>query len=159
MERSTHLPHYSQAGRLLLLWQYIQDKLLIHCPFGKPEQQCSWSSMSWNHFPTSCVVVVETVAAIKILKWICNFEQTEIIYCIICICKAFSKTAAKAVALENLQCFVARVEKICRVINCYTLLRLLPLRLSSCTVHQAMFKVLKTSMAFIKLKWMLLFHF
>lgn len=62
-----------QAGSLLLHWQCIQDKWLIQCPFGKLEQQCSWSSITQLHFGTSCLVVVD----IKILKWTCSPSWTE----------------------------------------------------------------------------------
>lgn len=73
----------NQAVSLLLGWQCIQVKWLILCPFRKLEQQFSSTSMQWTHFGASCVVVVEAVAVIKILKWKCSFEQTEIIHCII----------------------------------------------------------------------------
>lgn len=69
----------SQRGSLLLfLGQCIPDKWLMQDPFGKTALQCSWSSVAWIKFGTSCVVVVK----IKILKSIGKFEQTEIMCCI-----------------------------------------------------------------------------
>lgn len=106
-----------EAGSLLLHWQCFQDRWLIQCPFGKREQQCSWSSMPWINFGTSCAVVVE----IQILKQTWSFEQTEITRCVVIL--HLSAAGSDPVWLQSrlsadLCCFVARVEKTQRVMNC-----------------------------------------
>ncbi len=84
MEEYAHLPHYSQPGSQSAPWLAMHPGQWWLCVVlgsqnnNFPRAQCHESL--WYY--SSCVVV-KTVAVIKIAKWKCNFEQTEITYCII----------------------------------------------------------------------------
>lgn len=92
-----------EAGSLLLHWQ---------------------CSTPWINFGTSCAVVVE----IQILKRTCSLEQTEITHCVVVLHLSAAgsdpvwpqSNQPQSRLSANLCCFVARVEKTQRVINCCT---------------------------------------
>lgn len=166
MGGSACLPHYSQPDRQSAPFSgnASQTNDWFSILLGRQNNNAPVGSMAWNKFGTGLCW------CFKILNRIRKFEQTGTMRCLVLHLSTMWSAPVWSQSKPPQRKLHWRIYKALLLCGTcwenmprdqllHTLLRLLPLRLSSCTVHQAIFKVLKTSTAFIKFKWTLLFHF